>query len=163
MQKALIPLSTSDSLFHRRRGSLSVWVLQTSRSTKCTETASTIPDRWFLYRIPLFAELQVFQVFKLCDKYGIYSPVPKVNAAEDEIKVLSHPSLDTPLHKLALLLGKFERHCGPPDFMTLSVILECGQSLALDLFNHKYVVFDLLSGWTSFSSMPQIARSHTPC
>lgn len=69
-------------------------------STKCTETASTIPDRWFLYRIPLFAELQVFQVFKLCDKYSIYSPVPKVNAAasEDEIKVLSHPSLDTPLN-----------------------------------------------------------------
>lgn len=26
--------------------------------------------------------------------------------------------------------------------MTLSVILECGQSLALDLFNHKYVVFN---------------------
>lgn len=97
MQEAVIPLSTSDSLFHRRRGSLSVWVLQTS-ITKCTETASTIPDRWFLYRIPLFAELQVFQVFKLCDKYGIYSPVPKVNAAEDEIKVLSHPSLDTPLN-----------------------------------------------------------------
>lgn len=88
----------------RRRGS--VWVLQTS--TKCIlqlEVRFRHPGRWFLSRIPLFqvAELQVFQSHSWLETpqlfhsscvtssptcYGIDSPVLKVNAAEDEIKVL---------------------------------------------------------------------------